>query len=67
MLNAFYDSYKRYVVVLAEERRKENETIHSQGFVLQIDCPDLAMERTILFQDKSLRELQQIIEMHIAT
>ena len=34
--------------------------------MLQLDAPDLAMERTFLFQDRSLREFQQIVELHIA-
>ncbi|MCS6924483.1 MAG: cobalamin-independent methionine synthase II family protein [Candidatus Binatia bacterium] len=66
MLNAYYDSHERYVFALAEEMRKEYEYIHAQGFILQLDAPDLAMERTFLFQEKSLREFQQIVEMHIA-
>jgi len=66
MLNAYYDSYERYVFAVAEQMRQEYEYIHAQGFVLQLDAPDLAMERTFLFQEKSLREFQQIVEMHIA-
>ena len=66
MLNAYYDSYERYVFAVAEQMKKEYEYIHSQGLVLQLDAPDLAMERTFLFQEKSLREFQKIIEAHIA-
>ena len=66
MLNAYYDTYERYVFAIAEQMRKEYEYIVSQGFVLQLDAPDLAMERTFLFQDKPLAEFQKIIEMHIA-
>ena len=66
MLNAYYDSHERYVMAVAEQMRKEYEYIHAQGFVLQLDAPDLAMERTFLFQDKSLPEFQKIVELHIA-
>jgi 5-methyltetrahydropteroyltriglutamate--homocysteine methyltransferase len=66
MLNAYYDSHERYVMAVAEQMRKEYEYIHAQGFVLQLDAPDLAMERTFLFQDKSLQEFQKIVELHIA-
>src|SRR5918996_2448861 len=59
MLNAYYDSYERYVFAIAEQMKKEYEYIHAQGLVLQLDAPDLAMERTFLFQDKSIREFQQ--------
>ena len=66
MLNAHYDSHERYVMAVAEQMRKEYEYIHAQGFVLQLDAPDLAMERTFLYQDKSLQEFQKIVELHIA-
>ena len=66
MLNAYYDSHERYVMAVAEQMRKEYEYIHSQGFVLQLDAPDLAMERTFLYQDLSVKEFQKIVELHIA-
>jgi 5-methyltetrahydropteroyltriglutamate--homocysteine methyltransferase len=66
MLNAYYDSHERYVLAIAGQMKKEYEYIYSQGFVLQLDAPDLAMERTFLFQDKSVREFQKIVEIHIA-
>jgi 5-methyltetrahydropteroyltriglutamate--homocysteine methyltransferase len=66
MLNAHYDSHEKYVFAIAREMKKEYEFIHRQGFVLQLDAPDLAMERTFLFQDRSLREFQDIVELHIA-
>ena len=66
MLNAHYDSHEKYVFAIAREMKKEYEYIHRQGFVLQLDAPDLAMERTFLFQDRSLREFQDIVELHIA-
>lgn len=66
MLNAHYDSHERYVFAVAEQMKKEYEYIHAQGLVLQLDAPDLAMERTFLYQDKSVREFQKIVELHIA-
>lgn len=66
MLNAYYNSHERYVFAVAEQMRKEYEYIHAQGFVLQLDAPDLAMERTFLYQDNSTQEFQKIVEMHIA-
>jgi 5-methyltetrahydropteroyltriglutamate--homocysteine methyltransferase len=65
LMNAHYDSHEAYVFALAREMRKEYERI-ARDFVLQIDAPDLAMERTILFQDKSAREFLAIAEMHVA-
>jgi 5-methyltetrahydropteroyltriglutamate--homocysteine methyltransferase len=66
MLNAWYDSHERYVFALAREMRKEYEAIIARGFTLQIDAPDLAMERTVLFQDRSLPDFLDIVEMHVA-
>lgn len=66
MLNAYYDTHERYVFAVAEQMRKEYEYIVSQGFVLQLDAPDLAMERTFLYQDKSIQEFQKIVELHVA-
>ena len=65
MLNAHYDTYEAYVFALARQMRKEYELI-ARDFVLQIDAPDLAMERTVLFHDKTLSEFLAIAEMHVA-
>jgi 5-methyltetrahydropteroyltriglutamate--homocysteine methyltransferase len=65
MLNAHYDSHEAYVFALARQMRKEYELI-AADFVLQIDAPDLAMERTVLFQDKSAAEFLKIAETHVA-
>jgi 5-methyltetrahydropteroyltriglutamate--homocysteine methyltransferase len=65
LMNAHYDSHEAYVFALARQMKKEYERI-ARDFVLQIDAPDLAMERTILFQDKSVPEFLAIAEMHVA-
>ncbi len=65
MMNAHYDSHEAYVFALAREIAKEYELI-AKDFVLQIDAPDLAMERTVLFQDKSTAEFLEIAELHVA-
>ena len=53
LINAYYPSHRDYVFALAREMRNEYAAITKAGFVLQIDAPDLAMDRTIGFQDKS--------------
>jgi 5-methyltetrahydropteroyltriglutamate--homocysteine methyltransferase len=65
LLNAHYDSHERYVAALAREMRAEYELIHARGFVLQIDAPDLAMERTRFFQDEPLERFQQYVQTHV--
>ena len=41
--NRYYASQEDYLAALAEAMREEYEAIHRAGFVLQLDCPDLAM------------------------
>jgi 5-methyltetrahydropteroyltriglutamate--homocysteine methyltransferase len=65
LLNAHYDSHERYVMALARELAKEYALIHQRGFVLQIDAPDLAMERTRFFQHEPLKRFQEIVELHV--
>ena len=65
LLNAHYDTHERYVMALADEMRKEYELIHARGFVLQLDCPDLAMERMRFFQHEPLERFQRAVELHI--
>lgn len=43
--NRYYPSDEQYLAALAEAMREEYEAIHRAGFVLQVDCPDLAMIR----------------------
>jgi 5-methyltetrahydropteroyltriglutamate--homocysteine methyltransferase len=65
MLDAYYRSHERYVRALAREMRKEYELIVARGFVLQLDCPDLAMERTRFFQDESLDGFLAAAALHV--
>jgi 5-methyltetrahydropteroyltriglutamate--homocysteine methyltransferase len=66
LLSAYYDSHERYVMALAREMRKEYELIHSRGLLLQVDCPDLAMERARFFQRDSLDRFLQMVELHVS-
>jgi 5-methyltetrahydropteroyltriglutamate--homocysteine methyltransferase len=65
LLNAHYDSHERYVMALAREIQQEYELIHARGFVLQVDCPDLAMERVRFFQHDPLERFQRMVALHI--
>ena len=65
MKNNFYASYEDYVMALAGEMRKEYELIASKGLVLQLDCPDLAMERHVSYQDEPLEKFQELVALHI--
>ena len=66
MLNAYYKTYEDYLAAIAREMHKEYAAVVDAGFVLQLDAPDLAMERTMLFQDKTDGEFVKVLEQHIA-
>jgi 5-methyltetrahydropteroyltriglutamate--homocysteine methyltransferase len=63
--NEHYGTYEEYIQVLADVMRREYEAIVGAGFVLQLDCPDLAMERTRFFQDESLDGFLAAVALHI--
>jgi 5-methyltetrahydropteroyltriglutamate--homocysteine methyltransferase len=66
MLNAYYDSPQSYLTALAREMRNEYLAVHRAGMVLQIDAPDLAMDRSMFYRDLSDREFVKAAEMHVA-
>jgi len=49
--NRYYTSQSAYLEALAEAMRHEYRSIIDAGFVLQIDCPDLAMGRHVTYKD----------------
>ena len=63
--NPDYKTDKDYVFGIAKEMKKEYDYIVSQGHILQIDAPDLAMERAFMFQDKPLGDFLDRIKIHI--
>ena len=65
MENAYYDSLEDYVEALTRALTMEYQTIVNAGFILQIDAPDLAMERHTLFQNKPLAEFQSFLRLVI--
>jgi 5-methyltetrahydropteroyltriglutamate--homocysteine methyltransferase len=66
MLNAYYDSHEAYLMALARELRKEYLAIHEAGFLVQIDSPDLAMDRAMFYRDLSDSQFVAAIEIHVA-
>jgi len=60
-----YASDRDYVFALADEMRKEYELIVGRGHVLQLDAPDLALERQIMFVDQPLSSFLARVELHI--
>lgn len=66
MLNAYYDSQQSYLAALSQEMRNEYLAIHRSGLLLQIDAPDLAMDRSMFYRDLSDQEFVKAAEMHVA-
>jgi len=63
--NAFYPTREAYLAALADAMKAEYETIVGAGLDLQLDCPDLALSRHMLFADLSDDEFVRIAEMHV--
>jgi len=66
MTNDHYPNLADYVDALAEALRVEYETITAAGFTLQIDAPDLALERHTSFADRPLDEFLEFVAMVVA-
>ncbi len=60
-----YSDDRDYVMALSRELKHEYDYIVSRGHDLQIDAPDLAMERQIMFIDRPLSEFLARVELHI--
>jgi 5-methyltetrahydropteroyltriglutamate--homocysteine methyltransferase len=60
--NDHYDSFDSYLTALGTALQIEYETIARHGFLLQLDCPDLAMERHTAFRDRPLSEFLEFVE-----
>jgi 5-methyltetrahydropteroyltriglutamate--homocysteine methyltransferase len=61
----YYPTYEAYVQAVADAMRQEYAAIVGAGFVLQLDAPDLAMERNLKFTDGSLEDFRRIVAMHV--
>jgi 5-methyltetrahydropteroyltriglutamate--homocysteine methyltransferase len=63
--NEHYPSHETYLFAIAEAMRHEYEAVARAGFVLQIDCPDLAMGRHIQYAGLSTEEFRKAARLHI--
>ena len=61
----YYGSEEAYVYALAEVLKEEYDAIHRAGFLLQVDCPDLAMDRHIRFADRPVEDFRKNAELHV--
>ncbi|MEL7100281.1 MAG: cobalamin-independent methionine synthase II family protein, partial [Pseudomonadota bacterium] len=63
--NDFYPTRDAYLAALADAMKEEYETIVASGLDLQLDCPDLALSRHMLFNDLSDAEFIKIAGAHV--
>ena len=61
-----YGSHEAYLFAIADAMRHEYETVARGGFILQLDCPDLAMGRHIQFAGLGLEEFRKMARLHLA-
>lgn len=64
--NSHYKNRESYLAALADVMRQEYETIVAAGLDLQLDCPDLALSRHMLFNDLTDDEFVKVAEIHVA-
>jgi 5-methyltetrahydropteroyltriglutamate--homocysteine methyltransferase len=63
--NTHYPSREAYLARLVDVMKEEYDAIHRAGFVLQVDCPDLAMSRHLAFPELSNAEFVRIAEANV--
>jgi 5-methyltetrahydropteroyltriglutamate--homocysteine methyltransferase len=63
--NEYYPSREAYLARLVDVMKEEYDAIHRAGFVLQVDCPDLAMGRHLAFPSLSNAEFVKIAEANV--
>jgi 5-methyltetrahydropteroyltriglutamate--homocysteine methyltransferase len=65
--NEYYDTEDAYLAAVGRALQVEYEAIVGHGFLLQLDCPDLALEHHISFQDRPLPDFLGFVERVVAT
>lgn len=63
--NRYYPNDEAYLYALADVMKRQYHAIVNAGFLLQLDCPDLAISRTTLFAHLTLEEFRKVVEMHV--
>ncbi len=63
--NEHYPSREAYLAALGDAMKAEYETIVAAGLDLQLDCPDLALSRHMLFSDLSDDDFVKVAESHV--
>jgi 5-methyltetrahydropteroyltriglutamate--homocysteine methyltransferase len=67
MKNEYYDSEDSYLAAVGAALKIEYEAIVANGFLLQLDCPDLALERHLSYNERPLPEFLGFVERVVET
>ena len=65
MQNNYYPTQEAYLYALADAMRYEYQAIVAAGFLLQMDCPDLAMQRHTRYAAASIDEFRRQVQQNI--
>ena len=63
--NQYYPSDEEYLYALGDVMKEAYKAIVDAGFLLQLDCPDLALSRHTVFAHLSLEEFRKQIQIHV--
>src|SRR6266478_5007389 len=63
--NTYYKTEEDFLWAVAKAMQPEYEAIVRAGFLLQLDCPDLAMTRHREFADKPVEDFRDYVRLHI--
>lgn len=63
--NEYYPTEEAYLYALAEVMKEDYRAIVQAGFLLQVDCPDLAMTRVTQFAHLSVDEFKDVVALHV--
>jgi 5-methyltetrahydropteroyltriglutamate--homocysteine methyltransferase len=63
--NEYFPTEEAYLYALAEVMKEEYQAIVQAGFLLQVDCPDLAMTRVSQFGHLTVDEFKDVVALHV--
>ena len=63
--NRYYADDQAYLAALADVMKPLYDAVVGAGFLLQLDCPDLALSRHTVFARLSLAEFRAVIARHV--
>jgi len=64
--NRYYRNDEDYIFALADVMRREYKAIVDAGLILQLDCPDLAMLRHMVYLELPIEDYRKIIAVNIS-